>query len=137
MAKGSFEEFRGNLTEDDLAQLVTIAKKKRKVYLLAQLCGYAVAVLCSLLPTWIPAMPFYIGLIPMVAVGICAGLGIYTHNMICFIASRGHRDGGGIGSIIWMILSGIIIPLIVIVVCNRTFPWKSVLGWGKTDISFV
>ncbi len=132
----SFEQFRGDLTEADLATLVKLAKKKRMIYIIGHLCSYGVAILIGLLSMLIPVI-YYAAVIPMIAVGIFAGLGAYTNNIICFVASRGHRDGGGIGSVLWAILGGIIIPLITIFVCNHTFPWKNVLGWGKTDITFT
>lgn len=132
----SFEQFRGDLTEADLATLVKLAKKKRMVYIIGHICFYVVAILIGLLSSVIPVI-YYAAVVPMIAVGIFAGLGAYTNNIVCFVASRGHRDGGGFGSILWAILGGIIIPLITIFVCNHTFPWKKVLGWGKTDITFT
>jgi len=139
----SFEEFRGDLTEEELSTLIKLAKKRRTIYLIGHLCCFALAMLVSLITQWISItessyMVIYImSMIPALAMGIFAGFGCWTHNVLCFMTSRGRRDGGGITSIIWALFGGIIIPLIVIFVCKNMFPYKSILGWGKTGITFT
>lgn len=132
----SFEQFRGDLTEADLAKLVKLAKKRRMIYIIGHICSYAVALLIGLLSLLVPVV-YYAAVIPMVAIGIFAGFGCWTHNVLCFMTSRGRRDGGGITSIVWALFGGIIIPLIVIFACNHLFPYKTVLGWGKAGVTFT
>lgn len=138
----SFEQFRGDLTEADLANLIKLAKKRRLIYIVGHIICFAVAMLVQLIAQWVANESNFmvftiISAIPVLAMGIFAGLGAYTNNIVCFMTSRGHRDGGGLGSIIWALFGGLIIPLITIFACNYTFPYKSILGWGKTGITFT
>lgn len=139
----SFEQFRGDLTEDDLDALIKLAKKRRTIYLVVYLCCFALAILVSSISQWIKLpesaymVVYVISVIPAIGMGLFAGFGAWTHNVICFMASRGRRDGGGFASIIWALFGGLIIPLIVIFICKNIFPYKSILGWGKTGVTFT
>lgn len=138
----SFEQFKGDLTEADLANLVKLAKKRRLIYIVGHICCVVVAILVQLIVQWVAKESNFMVLsiiiaIPILAMGIFAGLGAYTNNVICFIASRGRRDGGGLTSILWAIFGGLIIPLITIFACNHTFLWKKILGWGKSGVTFT
>lgn len=143
MARNStFEQFKGDLTEADIQNLIQLAKKKRTKYIVGFLISYACLIVITLISTridigsWLFTVVYILNLAGAISFGIFAGLGCYANNVIAFLTSRGRRDGGGLGSIIWALIGGLIIPLIVIFVCNKSMP-KKVLGWDKTDITFT
>lgn len=137
MAKNiSFEEFRGSLTNEELNTLVKLSKKKRSSYLIGHICCLVLGLAFILLASYRPIFGVYSILIEIpfiIAMGIFAGLGCWTHNWICFITSRGKR-GGGFTSFIWALFGGLIVALIVIGICCKKVPYKTVLGWGKSNI---
>lgn len=135
MAKEDFESFREGLNEADISNLISLAKKKRNLYAILHISIFGGALLISLLATALK-INFLMMLYPFLClpIGIVCGFGVYTHNVICFVTSRGRRDGGGVSSILWASLGGFIIPLIINVVCSRMVP-KKILGWDKAGIN--
>ena len=137
MEREDFEAFRGDLKEDDIALLSKLAKKRRNIYALIWLGGLLLSgVLAFTLGSVGGAVGAMIPVILYALIGVVVGFGVYANNMVGFLSSRGRRDGGGALSILWVIVGGIIIPLIVNYVCGKSVP-RAILGWNKTDITFV
>lgn len=142
MARANFEQFKGDLTEDDLSTLLKIAKKKRTFWFI---CWVGTLVIYFVLATLVGLLPMsevtltisqVLSWIALAFIALFAGLGTYTHNVCCYVASRGCKDGGGIVSIIWAFIGGVVIGELVAYICNRAFP-VNVLGWKKKGIKFT
>lgn len=142
MDRADFEQFKGDLTEDDLSNLLKIAKKKRTFWLICWVGTLAVYFVLATLIGFLPmndvtlTISQVLSWIAIAFMVVFAGLGAYTHNVCCYVASRGSKNGGGILSIIWAFIGGVVIGGLVAYICNRTFP-ISVLGWKKTGVKFT
>lgn len=142
MARADFEQFKGDLTENDLSTLLKIAKKKRTVWFIGWVGTLVVYFVWATLVGFLPASELTLTIsqvlswIALAFMALFAGLGAYTHNVCCYVASRGRKENGGIVSIIWAFIGGVVIGGIVAYICNRAFP-ISVLGWKKTGITFT
>ena len=137
MARADFKHFQGDLTEEDLNTLLKIAKKKRTFWFFCWI-GTIVAWLVLAIVLDLLHVNISVPILPWIAlplVALFAGFGTYTHNVCCYVSSRGYKDGGGFISGIWAFIGGLVIGGIVAYICNRLFP-ISILGWRKTGISF-
>ena len=136
-----FSEFRGDLTDDELRMLVKLAKKRRMIYLIIHVAIFMVAFLATVivenlsLDSSTVVTSVLLGSLGIL-MGIFAGFGCWTHNVICFVSSKGNKQGGGIVSVIWAIFGCLIVPLVIVTICKFIFPYKSILGWGKAGITF-
>ena len=124
----TFNEFRKGLSDAELEIFVRNASKRRNVYLLICIALYAVAiffVITANTADWLYVPLFVIEILK----GILSGFGCFANNMVRFVKSKG-RKSGGIISVLLALLGGLIIPLVVIAVCRRSCPYKTVLGWN-------
>lgn len=136
--KISFEEFRGDLTDEGLSVLIKCAKKRRLIYFLVHLgIDIILWLLVSIvMPNLVDPMAqtFVWWVIPISIVtaltGIFAGFGCFANNMAHFAESRGGKDGGII-STLWCLWGGLIIPLITLKICVKVNSFRTVLGFDE------
>lgn len=131
----SFEEFRGNLTEQDLNNLVRIARKRRTIYIIGWLISFALIIFIDQI-TWAifkQEIP-YVGFVTIPLLGTFASLATYTHNMVCYVKSRGRRKhGNALVVLLGTVVCGVVIGVVITILLDIIAPF-GVLGWKKAGI---
>lgn len=132
--KITYEDVVADLTDSEVEYLISLAKKRRRVYLVLLLLAWGVVFICNAITTRGVSLPF-VPFITLPCLGIPSALGAYSHTFIVFLETKGHRYGG-FGRFVWLFFGALIVPFIVLVILNHggTKVLKSVLGWNKAEL---
>lgn len=115
-----YDDDDDELTDEDIEIIVDTIKKRRRKYILAWVICIAIAVVFNILAgvLELDAMVIVAGL-GSLASAICASLVVWCINNIRFFESRGAKQGGGLLWILFIILGGIILPIIIVWILRK------------------
>lgn len=137
-----YQTYTKNFTSDELENMKARAKKRIRFFFALFLLAVAVGVIVILLAilfgseALLPVIPAVI--IPFLILwGVFAGCGCFANNIYRILKSHGKKSGGLI-TLFWALYGGLLVPLIVISVCNRSLgkPFTlRILGWENIQVN--
>ena len=108
------------LTDEEIEQISGLIKKRRRAYILAWFISFALAVGFNILSGVfeMEALLIVAGICSL-ASAICASLVVWCINNIRAVESRFTKQGGGLLWLLFIILGGIILPIIIVWILRK------------------
>ena len=119
------------LTQEEKELLLKIITKRRNIYMLAWLIAFAVAFGLNILNSTVFNTEAMLGAYNVVLIiigicglasAICASLVVWCINNIRMVKTDGRKGGGGLLWILFLLLGGIIIPIIIVWILRKVAP---------------
>ena len=117
-----FDEWVDGASEETVEEMIKTVKKRKNIYSLIWLAATIVTAVCWFGVSESPE--FFI----LILMGIPMGLILFCRNNLVQLKTRGNKKPGAISTWIYLILGGVLMPILLVLIASKTSLGSKILG---------